>query len=131
MTETILWKNITTKGFWHKRIVQALELTNYNVILNDLKIPLTEIDNVIVMNQQSISSGTHYTVGSGSRYTRSYVGFSNSASNKIGDVLFMRNGVPRMRFNGVSDPHGLANLANYEIKQQKNVSAGMTHMFHN
>jgi hypothetical protein len=131
MTETILWKNITTKGFWHKRIVQALELTNYNVILNDLKIPLTEIDNVVVMNQHSISRGTHYTVGSGSRYARSYVGFSNSTSNQIGDVLFMRNGVPRMRFNGVSDPHGLAHLANYEIKQQKNVSAGMTNMFHN
>lgn len=41
----------------------------------------------------------------------------------------MSNGIPRMSFLGVSDPHGLANLANYEIKQQKNVSVGMTNLF--
>ena len=38
-SEVVVWKNIKTKGFWHKRMVQAEELTNYNVILNDVKIP--------------------------------------------------------------------------------------------
>jgi hypothetical protein len=123
-SEVVVWKNITTKGFWHKRIVQALELTNFNVIINDTKMSLSEIDNVIVMNQHSVSSSYHYTVGTG-RYTRSYIGFSNSNSKTIGDVLFMQNGVPRMTFLGVSDSHGLAYLANYEIKQQKSVTTGM------
>jgi hypothetical protein len=33
--EHIVWKNISTKGFWHRRIVQALELTNLGIIVND------------------------------------------------------------------------------------------------
>jgi hypothetical protein len=129
--EVILWKNITTKGFFHKRVVTALELTNFNVIINDTRVPLSEIDNVIVMNQHSVSHGTHYTIGVGGRYTRTYMGFSNSNSNQIGDVMFMQNGTPRMTFLGVYDPHGLANLANYEIKQNRNVGIGMQSLFQN
>jgi hypothetical protein len=44
--EVIVWKNITTKGFFKKRIVSVLELTNYNVIINDTRVPLTDLDNV-------------------------------------------------------------------------------------
>ena len=128
--ETIVWKNITTKGFWHKRIAQALELTNYNVILNDLRIPLSDIDNVIVSDTHSISHGSHMTIGTGGYYARSYMGFSNSTSNQIGTVMWMQNGVPRMTWTNISDPTGLARLASYEIKQQKNVTAGMS-MFQN
>ena len=126
--EVILWKNIGPKGFFRKRIVSALELTNFNVIINNTRVALSDIDNVIVVNQHSYSTGNHYTIAVGSYYTRSYMGFSHSNSNQIGDVLFMQNGVPRMSFLGVSDPHGLANLSMYD-KQQKNVTAGMNSMF--
>jgi hypothetical protein len=85
----------------------------------------------MVTNQHSVSHGTHYTIGVGGRYTRTYMGFSDSASNQIGNVVFFTKGIPRMTFIGVSDPHGLANLANYEIKQQHNVTDGMTSLFQN
>ena len=38
-TERILWKHIKTKGFWHKRIIEAMEVTNEAVIYNDTRIP--------------------------------------------------------------------------------------------
>jgi hypothetical protein len=69
--EVILWKNVSTKGFFHKRVVLALELTNFSVIINNTRVPLSEIDNVVVINQYSYSSGSHYTIGLGSYYTRS------------------------------------------------------------
>jgi hypothetical protein len=52
-----------------------------------------------------------------------------STSHRIGDVVFFTNGILRMTFNGVSDPHGLANLAMYEIKQQHSVHDGMVSLF--
>ncbi len=125
----MLWKNLTSKGFWHKRIVQALELTNYNVILNNLKNPLNEIDNVIVSDTYTISHGNHMTVGTGSYYNRVYMGFSNSHSKSLDTVMFMQKGILRMRFTNISDPQSLACLANYEIRQQKGVTAEMQAMF--
>lgn len=67
----ILWKHIKTKEFWHKRIVEAMEITNEAVIYNDTRIPWSSITDVLIMNSNNVGVGYH--AGSfGEHHSRTY-----------------------------------------------------------
>ncbi len=53
-TERNLYKHIKTKGFWHKRVVDAFEVTNEAIICNDKRIPLSSITDVFIMNKHNM-----------------------------------------------------------------------------
>jgi hypothetical protein len=89
------------------------------------RVALSEIDTALVSDTHSTGQSYHSTMGTGSYYKRNYIGFSNFNSKTMGTVTMMSNGVPRIVWNNISDPHVLARLINYEIKQQRNVTTGM------
>src|SRR5438128_12003542 len=86
--EVILWLNEIRKSIWHKLdtrhtkiVTQTQEITNYNVVLSrdnegTIKIPLVELDEVLIMNNRSISQDSYSRFSSG-RYFRPSYGFSN------------------------------------------------------
>jgi hypothetical protein len=53
--EETLWSNEKTKGIFKKTVMEVQILTNYRVIRNDYGIMLQEIEDVVVINQQSFT----------------------------------------------------------------------------
>jgi hypothetical protein len=66
--------------------------------------------NPVVMNSHSAGYGLHYTVGSGYYPIRNYVGMSQYHGSHIGDLVFIRSGVPAITFRQIQDPTGIRNL---------------------
>jgi len=108
--EETLWRNQVTKGIFKKRVVEVQIITNYRILRNDKGIMFKDIDDVVVMNQHRVSQsnymGTYY-----GRYARFGTGNTQSRSKTIGDVVFIRQGRPVIRFNQIADPHGVVRLA--------------------
>src|SRR5829696_6413204 len=108
--EETLWRNQVTKGIFKKMVVEVQTITNYRILRNDKGIMFKDIDDMVVTNQHRVSQsnymGTYY-----GRYTRFGVGNTQSRSKTIGDVVFMRQGRPVIRFNQIADPHGVVRLA--------------------
>lgn len=78
-----------------------------------------------MVNNQRRASNTN----SVAFYSRSYhnlSGFRNAKGNSmtIGDVIFIADGKPYVRFSQVGDPHGLASVAKSLGKQLSNVRIG-------
>ncbi len=129
-----LFKQVYKHGFFHKHIDSIAIITSESVILQnfddkekmilDLRIPLTEISDILVVNQKRVGNGQHYTVG-----TRSYYGTSTYASQTIGDIQFFKDGSTRILFRGVTDPRGVVAMTKsakkYQMGLQKNVTRGM------
>jgi hypothetical protein len=109
--EIIIWHNDIRHWF---HIIQQEMITNQNIILKDFKnnkvyrVPIMEV-NPIVMNSHSYGYGLHYTVGTG-RYVRNYVGMSQYHGQHIGDLVFMRSGVPVITYRQIQDPQGVRNM---------------------
>ena len=125
--EVILWLNEIRKSVWHKLhtkhtkiVTQTQEITNYNVVIRDkegtIKIPLAELDDVLIMNDRSVSQGSYSRFSSG-RYFRPYYGFSNSNSRQVGDLVFLRGGKPEIIFRNISAPGRVQSLVNAEKKR--------------
>ena len=126
--EVILWLNEIRKSVWHKLhtkhtkiVTQTQEITNYNVVLSrdnegTIKIPLVELDEVLIMNNRSVSQGSYSRFSSG-RYFRPYYGFSNSNSRQVGDLVFLRGGKPEIIFHNISAPGRVQSLVNAEMKR--------------
>jgi hypothetical protein len=108
--EETLWRNQITQGILKKRVVEVQTITNYRVLRNDKGVMFKDIDDVVVMNQHRVSQsnymGTYY-----GRYIRFGTGSTQSRSKTVGDVVFMRQGTPIIRFNQIADPHGVVRLA--------------------
>lgn len=126
--EVILWLNEIRKSVWHKLhtkhtkvVTQTQEITNYHVILSrdnegTIKIPLVELDDVLIMNSRSVSQGSYSGFSSG-RYFRPYHGSSNSSSRQVGDLVFLRGGKPEIIFRNISTPGRVQSLVNAEKKR--------------
>lgn len=137
LEQPVLFKQVYKHGFFHKHIDSIAIITSESVILQnfddkekmilDLRIPLTEISDILVVNQR-VGNGQHYTVGHGYG-TRSYYGTSTYASQTIGDIQFFRDGSTRILFRGVTDPRGVVAMTKsakkYQMGLQKNVTRGM------
>src|SRR5215207_672481 len=108
--EETLWRNQITEGIFKKRVVEVQTITNYRVLQNDRGVMFKDVDDVVIMNQHRVSQsnymGTYY-----GRYVQFGTGNTQSRSKTIGDVMFMRQGTPVIRFNQIADPHGVARLA--------------------
>lgn len=123
--EVILWLNEIRKSVWHKLhtkhtkvVTQTQEITNYHVILSrdnegTIKIPLVELDDVLIMNSHSVSQGS-YSRFSGGRYFRPYYDSSNSNSRQVGDLVFLRGGKHEIIFRNISEPGRVQSLVNAE-----------------
>jgi hypothetical protein len=126
--EVILWLNEIRKSVWHKlhtkhtkKVTQTQEITNYNVVLSQdnegtIKIPLVELDDVLVMNSHSVSQSSYSRFSSG-RYFRPYYDSSNSNSRQVGDLVFLRDGKPEIIFRNISSPGRVQSLVNAQRKR--------------
>ncbi|HET7148177.1 MAG TPA: hypothetical protein VFI73_06715 [Candidatus Nitrosopolaris sp.] len=126
--EVILWLNEITKSVWHKLhtkhtkiVIQTQEITNYNVVLSrenegTIKIPLIELDDVLIINNRTVNQGIYSGFSSG-RFFCSYYGFSSSNSRQVGDLVFLRGGKPEIIFRNIATPDRLASLVKAEKKK--------------
>lgn len=125
--EDVLWSNLFGLHKVKGAVTRVHALTNFRVIDYDLqthncgRIFLRDVDDVIVMNQnrRSHSERIGAFTGSGFRYgfSGTTVGTSKGISETIGDVVFMKDGIPYITFAQISDPSGLARLAKTVKKQ--------------
>jgi hypothetical protein len=126
--EVVLWLNEIKKSLWHKLhtkhtkiVIQTQKITNYNIVLSrdneaTIKIPLIELDEVLITNNRSVSQGIYSGFSSG-RYFRSYYGFSNSNSRHVGDLVFLHRDKPEIIFRNIADPNRVASLVKAEKKR--------------
>lgn len=134
--ETTIWSNVTHKGIIRRHTTQVMEITNYAVYLQregqpTIRIPFISLSQVVALNAHYAGSGIHYTVGSGSYRSRSYMGVSSYSGHSVGDILFMSGTSVLLRFNGVNDAGGLARVCNGLIRQMNGIHNGMVYTFKN
>jgi hypothetical protein len=111
-SERVAWEVDSKEGLIHRHLNKAYLITNERVIVVDVQsgrviisLPIRDTG-VVVMdrrtNSTSVGSGI-YHMGAGSS-TRS------GKSTSMGSLVFMTNGVERIRLNGIGDPEGVKNL---------------------
>jgi hypothetical protein len=109
--ERVRWTNeVTEEGFFKKRVVEIQRITNYRVYQNSTYISLSELDDIVIMNQHRVSQSDYSLFSSGSGF-RTGFGTSKSRSRTIGDLVFIYRGTPRIIFKQIEDPQGVARLA--------------------
>jgi hypothetical protein len=108
LNEETIWRHDVMKGIIHRKVAETRLITNLRVVQNDTVINLSELDDIIVMNQHRSSEGTRLYVGTGARTA---YGMGQSKGRTIGDVVFIYQGKPVIIFRQISDPHGVARLA--------------------
>jgi len=118
--EILLWYRTETKGLVHKNITWIDAITNYRIFQYNFENPganyviLTSLDDIAVTNRYRVSAGQNYGFFTGQRYGSMRSGFYNSTGNSkstsIGDVVFLANGRPFIKFNQVGDPSGMVKL---------------------
>ena len=104
--EQVIWRNILTKGFFNKKIIDTQIITNFRVIRNDYEIPLQDLDDIVIMNRHR-QSQSQYT---GVRSRGMGMGQSNSRGYTFGNIVFIYQGVPAIIFYRILDPQGIVNL---------------------
>jgi hypothetical protein len=108
--ERVLWHNEETEGFFKKSIVETQKITNYRVYQNSDYITLSELDDIVIMNQHRVSESNYSSMSSGTGF-RTGFGSSKSRSKTIGDLVFIYRGTPRIIFKQIEDPQAVARLA--------------------
>jgi hypothetical protein len=108
--EQILWYNEVTEGFFKKSVVETQKITNYRVYQNSDYITLSELDDILIMNQHRFSESNYSSMSSGTGF-RTGFGSSKSRSKTIGDLVFIYRGTPRIIFKRIEDPQAVARLA--------------------
>jgi len=105
--EQIIWKNNVMTGIINRKVAETQVITNYKVMQNQISVPLTDLDDIIVMNShrefQSQRAGI-YTRGIGTS-------FGTGRGRTVGDVVFMYSGRPVVIFRQIPDPTGVCRLA--------------------
>ena len=107
--ENIIWQNNVMTGIIRRKVVETQVITNFHVRQNSRSIPLSDIDDIVIMNQhrESQFQGNRYHIrGSGLSY-----GTGRSSGKSIGDLVFIYQGQPGITFRQISDPSGVARLA--------------------
>jgi hypothetical protein len=105
--EEIIWRGHVMKGTIHKKVAEIRLITNMRVTQNNTVFNLSDLDDIIVMNQQYSSQDTRYYIGGVS----TAYGIGQSRGTTIGDVVFIYQGKPVITFRRVRDPQGVASLA--------------------
>ena len=124
--EQLLWKHEVKKGFIHKETIETWAITNlravkiYSASLEIGAVGLAIAD-AVVMNQYRSSTGSRVGTFIGARGTLfAGVGEStySSTSQTYGDLIFFLSGREVLRFQGISDPHGVRRMVETLKKQQ-------------
>jgi len=129
--EQLLWKHEVKKGFIHKEIVETWAITNlravklYSASIENPKphIEVTglAIADTVVMNQYRSSTGSRVGTFIGARgnlFTGAGESTYSSTSQTYGDLVFFLSGREVLRFQGISDPHGVRRMVETLKKQQ-------------
>lgn len=107
--ETVIWRNDVMTGIINRKVVETQVITNLRVSQNSRSIPLSDLDDIIVMNQHRESQfqgGRYYVRGSGMSY-----GTGRSTGKTVGDIAFIYQGQPSIIFQKIQDPSGVCRLA--------------------
>jgi hypothetical protein len=114
--EELLWVNGTIKGTFNKSIHDLQAITNCRIFEYNYEnhmcsyILISSLDDAIVMNRRTSSRSTQVGNYIGSSNIATGIGNSASTSIPIGDLVFIYEGKPFMKFSQISDPDGLAEL---------------------
>ena len=136
------FRKVYQHSILHRHIQSVATITNESVILENyddkgkkivnMNISLSEISDIIVVNQRRIGTGQHQTIGIGHNI-RNYYGNSNFSSQSVGDIVFIKNGIPAITFRDVNDPSGVCRLAksarSYRMSMDTKVTDGMNAIF--
>lgn len=124
--EVTLWVNEITENVWfalHTKytriVVQIQQITSLNIILREhkstIKIPLSELDDVIIENEQSLGRSTHARFSRGRYFTPNY-GSGDYNHKSVGDLVFLHHGERKIAFHNLVDPRSIRDLVNSERK---------------
>ena len=114
--ENVLWYNEVTEGFFNKSVVETQKITNYRVYQNSAYIALSELDDIVIMNEHRVSQSDYSSFSPGREYSTGF-GSSKSRSKTIGDLVFICRGTPRIIFKQIPYPQGIARLAKVARKR--------------
>jgi hypothetical protein len=114
--EYVLWHNEVTEGFFDKSVVETQKITTYRVYQNSAYIALSELDDIVIMNEHRVSQSDYSSFSSGRDYSTGF-GTSKSRSKTIGDLVFICRGTPRIIFKHIPYPQGIARLAKVARKR--------------
>jgi hypothetical protein len=129
--EQLLWRHEVKKGFIHKGTVETWVITNLRAVKlysASVEKPKPSIEAIglaladtVVMNQYRSSTGSRVGTFIGARGSLfAGVGEStySSTSQTYGDLVFFLSGREVLRFQGISDPHGVRRMVETLKKQQ-------------
>lgn len=110
--ELVLWYNeVTEGGYFNKSVVETQKITNYRVYQNSAYIALSQLDDIVIMNEQTVSQSDYSSFTSGRDYYSTGFETCKSRSKTIGDLVFIYRGTPRIIFKQIPDPQSIARLA--------------------
>jgi hypothetical protein len=114
--ESFVWSNLQTEGTIRKRATWVEAVTNYRILQYSIRqhaanyVALEALEDVVVMNQKRVSQSTGYASYGRSKYHIAGTGGSRSTGITIGDIVFVSQGRPFIKFHQVQDPRGLVKL---------------------
>jgi len=110
--EQIEWEKDFKEGLIHRHVEKAYVITNHQVVaINTVNgtvaasLPLRETD-LVVMDRHTSSTST----GAGTYHGGMGTSIRTGSSRSIGTLVFLLNGVERIRLGGIGDPDGVRNL---------------------
>jgi hypothetical protein len=110
--EQIEWEKDFKEGIIHRHVDRAYVITNHRVVaVNTItrtvaaSLPLKQTD-LVVMDRRSSSTST----GVGSYHGGAGTTVRSGTSRTIGTLVFLENGIEKIRLGGIGDPDGVKNL---------------------
>lgn len=110
--EQIEWEKDFREGIIHRHVDRAYVITNQRVVAIDTvnrtivaSLPLRQTD-LVVMDRHSSSTST----GVGNYHGGAGTSVRSGTSRTVGALVFLENGVERIRLGGIGDPDGVKNL---------------------
>ncbi len=129
--EVTLWVNEITENVWYdfhtkytRIVVQIQQITTLNIILKEhksvIKVPLSELDDVIIVNEHSLGHGTYAQSARGRYFTPNY-GSGDYDHKLVGDLVFLHHGEEKITFRNIMDPRSVQNLVNEQRKKLQSI----------
>jgi hypothetical protein len=127
--EQPLWKHEVQKGFIHKETIETWAITNLRAVkINSASLKMEVVGlalaDAVVMNQHHSSTGSRvgtFIGAKGSLFAGAGESTYSSKSQTYGDLVFFLAGREVLRFQGISDPHGVRRMVETLKKQQMRI----------
>jgi hypothetical protein len=110
--EQIEWEKDFKEGLIHRHVDRAYVITNRRVVAIDIvnqtvaaSLPLWQTD-LVVMNRHTSSTST----GAGTYHGGFDSSVRTGTSRTVGTLVFITNGIERIRLGEIGDPDGVKNL---------------------